>query len=86
MTTTAAATDLCTIEQDRSRFNDQFGEMSERARVKVKDRERVRAKEKGRARVKARARAKAKEWEKARAKALNWAQASFLTHPRRLPK
>lgn len=36
MTTTAAPADLCTIEQDRSRFNDQFGEMSERARVKVK--------------------------------------------------
>ena len=36
MTTTAAAADLCTIEQDRSRFNDQFGEMSEKARVKVK--------------------------------------------------
>ena len=28
--------DVCTIEQERSRFNDQFGEMSERARVKVK--------------------------------------------------
>ena len=28
--------DICTIEQERSRFNDQFGEMSERARVKVK--------------------------------------------------
>lgn len=37
MTTTAPAiNDLCTIEQERSRFNDQFGEMSERARVKVK--------------------------------------------------
>ena len=37
MTTTAPAIgDLCTIEQERSRFNDQFGEMSERARVKVK--------------------------------------------------
>ena len=37
MTTAApVADDLCTIEQERSRFNDQFGEMSERARVKVK--------------------------------------------------
>ena len=38
MTTTMAppVDDLCTIEQERSRFNDQFGEMSERARVKVK--------------------------------------------------
>ena len=37
MTTAApVVNDLCTIEQDRSRFNDQFGEMSERARVKVK--------------------------------------------------
>ena len=37
MTTTAPAIDdLCTIDQERSRFNDQFGEMSERARVKVK--------------------------------------------------
>ena len=37
MTTAAPVVDdLCTIEQDRSRFNDQFGEMSERARVKVK--------------------------------------------------
>ncbi len=37
MTTTAPAVDdSCTIEQDRSRFNDQFGEMSEKARVKVK--------------------------------------------------
>ena len=37
MTTTAPAVDdLCTIEQDRSRFNDQFGEMSARAKVKVK--------------------------------------------------
>ena len=37
MTTTAPVIDdTCTIEQERSRFNDQFGEMSERARVKVK--------------------------------------------------
>ena len=37
MTTAApVVNDLCTIEQERSRFNDQFGEMSERARVKVK--------------------------------------------------
>jgi len=37
MTTAAPVVDdLCTIEQERSRFNDQFGEMSERARVKVK--------------------------------------------------
>ena len=38
MTTTAAATtdDLCTIEQQASRFNDQFGEMSPRAKNKVK--------------------------------------------------
>ena len=37
MTTAAPVVDdLCTIEQERSRFNDQFGEMSERAKVKVK--------------------------------------------------
>lgn len=36
MTTTAAPSDLCTIEQERSRFNDQFGEMSQRAKEKVK--------------------------------------------------
>ena len=36
MTTTVTADDLCTIEQERSRFNDQFGEMSDRARGKVK--------------------------------------------------
>lgn len=36
MTTTVTADELCTIEQERSRFNDQFGEMSERAKVKVK--------------------------------------------------
>ena len=37
MTTAApVVNDLCTIEQERSHFNDQFGEMSERARVKVK--------------------------------------------------
>ena len=37
MTTTApVADDLCTIEQQASRFNDQFGEMSTRAKVKVK--------------------------------------------------
>ena len=37
-TATAPATvdDLCTIEQEPSRFNDQFGEMSSRAKVKVK--------------------------------------------------
>ena len=37
MTTTApVADDLCTIEQEPSRFNDQFGEMSARAKIKVK--------------------------------------------------
>ncbi|MCE2500550.1 MAG: pyridoxamine 5'-phosphate oxidase family protein [Dehalococcoidia bacterium] len=36
MTTTATADDLCTIEQEPSRFNDEFGEMSARAKVKVK--------------------------------------------------
>ncbi len=36
MTTTVAADDLCTIEQEASRFNDQFGEMSARAKFKVK--------------------------------------------------
>ncbi len=38
MTTTAPATadDLCTIEQEPSRFNDEFGEMSPRAKLKVK--------------------------------------------------
>ena len=38
MTTTAAATadDLCTIEQETSRFNENFGEMSPRAKFKVK--------------------------------------------------
>ena len=36
MTTTVAPDDLCTIEQQRSRFNDEFGEMSERAKGKVK--------------------------------------------------
>ena len=38
MTTTAApiTDDLCTIEQQPSRFNDQFGEMSPRAKIKVK--------------------------------------------------
>ena len=38
MTTTAAPTtdDLCTIEQQPSRFNDKFGEMSPRAKIKVK--------------------------------------------------
>ena len=37
MTTTAPVVDdLCTIEQEASRFNDQFGEMSLRAKVKVK--------------------------------------------------
>ena len=38
MTTTAAATadDLCTIEQETSRFNENFGEMSSRAKFKVK--------------------------------------------------
>ena len=36
MTTTAALDDICTIEQERSRFNDQFGEMSQRAKEKVK--------------------------------------------------
>ena len=35
-TATPVVDDICTIEQERSRFNDQFGEMSERARVKVK--------------------------------------------------
>lgn len=37
-TTTASPTvdDLCTITQEPSRFNDQFGEMSSRAKVKVK--------------------------------------------------
>ncbi|MXZ91712.1 MAG: pyridoxamine 5'-phosphate oxidase family protein [Chloroflexi bacterium] len=37
-TATAPATvdDLCTVTQEPSRFNDQFGEMSTRARVKVK--------------------------------------------------
>ena len=35
-TATPVVDDLCTIEQERSRFNDQFGEMSERAKVKVK--------------------------------------------------
>ena len=36
MTTTATADDLCTIVQEPSRFNDEFGEMSLRAKVKVK--------------------------------------------------
>ncbi len=36
MTTTATVDDLCTIEQEPSRFNDEFGEMSARAKVKVK--------------------------------------------------
>lgn len=37
MTTAAPVVDdLCTIEQERSRFNDEFGEMSVRAKVKVK--------------------------------------------------
>ena len=36
MTTTATVDDLCTIEQQPSRFNDEFGEMSQRAKVKVK--------------------------------------------------
>lgn len=36
MTTTATADDLCTIAQEPSRFNDEFGEMSTRAKVKVK--------------------------------------------------
>ena len=36
MTTTAAADDLCTIVQEESRFNDEFGDMSARAKVKVK--------------------------------------------------
>ena len=36
MTTTVVPQDLCTIEQESSRFNDQFGEMSQRAKVKVK--------------------------------------------------
>ena len=37
MTTSAPVVDdLCTIEQERSRFNDQFGEMSTRAQAKVK--------------------------------------------------
>ena len=36
MTTTAIVDDLCTIEQQPSRFNDEFGEMSQRAKVKVK--------------------------------------------------
>ncbi len=36
MTTTATVDDLCTIEQQPSRFNDEFGEMSVRAKVKVK--------------------------------------------------
>ena len=37
MTTTAAtADDICTIEQQHSRFNDEFGDMSPRAKDKVK--------------------------------------------------
>ena len=36
MTTTATVDDLCTIVQEPSRFNDEFGEMSPRAKVKVK--------------------------------------------------
>ena len=36
MTTTATADDLCTIEQEPSRFNHEFGEMSPRAKLKVK--------------------------------------------------
>ena len=36
MTTTVTVDDLCTIEQQPSRFNDEFGEMSQRAKVKVK--------------------------------------------------
>ena len=31
-----AVDDLCTIEQQPSRFNERFGEMSPRAKVKVK--------------------------------------------------
>lgn len=36
MTTTATADDLCTIVQEPSRFNNEFGEMSLRAKSKVK--------------------------------------------------
>ena len=36
MTTATVADDLCTIVQERSRFNDEFGEMSSRAKEKVK--------------------------------------------------
>ena len=35
-TTTPVADDLCTIEQEASRFNEHFGEMSARAKNKVK--------------------------------------------------
>ena len=35
-TTTPVADDLCTIEQESSRFNDQFGQMNPRAKSKVK--------------------------------------------------
>ena len=36
MTTIATTDDQCTIAQEPSRFNDEFGEMSPRARIKVK--------------------------------------------------